>query len=217
MIAMADAGIDARLYRRLSRRNRLVSILRLGVPAMGILVLLGLIVQIYLASFTGRFSVGRIEVTPEAISVDAPEYTGILEDGSAYRVWSERARAATERTDLIDLTDAHLVIDRTDGVQMQVDADAAQLDTSRQLTIVPGSADIADTTGTTGTLTDSVFDWDAQKLTTSGAVSIDYADGSNVRSQGLEYDAATKVWTFSRAVVTLPSTPGEDSEAGSGE
>lgn len=214
---MADAGAEPRPYRRLERRNRLVSILRLGIPAMGLVVLLGLLMQIYLASFTGRFSVGRVEVTPEAIVVDAPEYAGILEDGSAYRVWAETARAASARTDLIDLTRAQLVVDRTDGVQMQVDAERAQLDTSRQLTIVPGTADIADTTGTVGTLADSVFDWEAQQLTTSGAVVIDYADGSRVRSQGLEYDAASKVWTFSRAVVTLPSTPGENAAAGSGD
>ncbi|KKB07910.1 hypothetical protein [Devosia chinhatensis] len=214
---MADAAVKLGRHHRLIRRNRMVAILRLGIPAMGAIVLAGLLVQIYLASFTGRFGVGRIEVTPEAVVVDAPEYAGILADGSVYRVWAERARARTERTDLIDLVGAQLVVDRTDGVQMQVDARAAQLDTMGQLTIVPEQAEIADTTGTVGTLTDSTFDWDAQTLTTNGPVAIDYADGSTVRAEGLVYDAAGKVWTFSRAVVTLPSTPGEDRRAGSGD
>ncbi len=214
---MAGATGDLRLHQRLERRNRLVSILRLGLPAMGLIVLLGLVVQIYLGSLTGRFGVGRIEVTPEAVIVDAPEYAGVLEDGSSYRVWAEQARAELGRTDLINLSTAQLVVDRPDGVQMQVDAAAAQLDTTNELTIVPGLADIADTTGTVGTLTDSVFHWGSQTLKTSGDVAIDYADGSSVRSKGLEYNAAAKVWTFSRAVVTLPSTPGENPDAGSGE
>lgn len=212
---MAAAGLA--IHRRLARRNRLVAILRIGVPLLGLVVLLGLSVQIYLASFTGRFGIDRISVTPEEVVVDAPEYAGILEDGSAYRVWAGSARAATAQTELIDLGDAHLVLDRVDGVQLQADADRAQLDTASRLTLVPGEADIADSTGTTGTLTDSVFDWGAQLLTTRGPVVIDYADGTSVRAEGLTYDAAAIVWTFSRAVVTLPSTPGENPASGSGD
>jgi len=211
---MADTTQHLQLHRRLDRRNRLVGILRVGLPAIGLFVLIGLLVQIYLGSFTGRFGVGQVEITPEAVIVDAPEYAGILEDGSAYRVWAETARARTERTDLIDLAGANLVVDRADGVQMQLDASAAQLDTTQQLTMIPGLANVADSTGTNGTLTDSVFDWDAQSLVTNGPVVIDYADGTNVRSEGLSYDAIAKVWTFSRAVVTLPATPRETSGSG---
>ena len=214
---MAALPGQLRIHRRLERRNRLVAVLRIALPGMGLIVLAGLLAQIYVASFTGRFGVGRIEVSPESILVDAPEYAGILGDGSAYRVWAARAWAATDRTDLIDLSGAHLVVDRPDGVQMQVDAQDALLETTEQLTLVPGQADIADSTGTVGTLADSVFDWQAQVLTTRGAVSIDYADGSTVRAQGLVYDAAAKVWTFSRSVVTLPATPGEDVRSGSGD
>lgn len=211
---MAGAAADLRVYRRLERRNRLIGVLRLLVPAMGALVLTGLVLQLYLSSLTGRFAVGRIEVTPDAVTVEAPEYAGILEDGSSYRVWAGAARAALESTERIDLSDAHLQVQRPDGVRIEVDAAEAQLDTAGQLTLVPGLADIADTTGTTGTIRDSVFDWQAQRLTSRGAVAIDYADGSGVRAEGLDYDAASKVWTFSRAIVTLPSTPGETPGSG---
>lgn len=214
---MTGAAAQLQMHRRLGRRNRLVAILRIGIPLLGALVLAGLLVQIYLASFTGRFGVGRIEVTPDAIHVEAPEYAGLLEDGSAYRVWAGSARAATDNTELIDLDDAHLLIDRTDGVQMQVDAIAAQLDTYTQMTMVPGLADVADSTGTTGTLTNSIFDWQSQVLTSEGPVAIDQADGTTVRAEGLVYDAAAMVWTFSRAVVTLPATPGESSASGPGD
>ncbi|WIY52884.1 hypothetical protein O9Z70_15745 [Devosia sp. YIM 151766] len=214
---MAGATAQLQMYQRLARRNRFVAMLRLGIPAMGLVVLAGLMVQIYLASFTGRFGVGRIEVTPETIIVDAPEYAGILSDGSAYRVWAETAQAHRARTDLIALSGAHLVIDRVDGVQLQIDAAAAQLDMAGQITTIPELADIADSTGMTGTLTDSVFDWEAQTLNTKGAVSIDNADGSTVRAEGLVYDAEAVVWTFSRAVVTLPIATGEKSISGPGD
>ena len=98
-----------------------------------------------------------------------------------------------------------------------MEARAAQLDTTNQLTLVPGLANVADSTGTTGVLNDSVFDWHSQLLTTKGAVAIDYADGSSVRARGLVYDAANVVWTFDRSVVTLPSTPGEDPAESTGD
>jgi lipopolysaccharide export system protein LptC len=215
-MAMSTAQLLSPVHRRLLRRNRLVGLLRLAVPALGAVVLLALLVQIVLSSFGGRFSVGQITISPDAVTVEAPDYIGVLQDGSAYRVSAISARAAATRPDLIDLAEAKLVLDRIDGVQLTADASTAQLDTTGQLTIIPGVADVADSTGTTGTLRNSVFDWQAQLLTTKGAVAIDYADGTSVRATGLVYDAATMIWTFERSVVTLPSTPGED-EASDGD
>jgi lipopolysaccharide export system protein LptC len=207
---MPQPAGNSLIYRRLARRNRMVGVLRFVVPLFGALVLGGLIGQIYLASIGGQFGIAQLSVSPESITIEAPEYVGALADGSSYRVWAEQAEAATESSDLIDLANARLVIDRIDGVQLTMEAISAQLDTTNQLTLVSGVADVADSTGTTGTLVDSVFDWQAQTLTTRGRVVIDYADGSGVRAAGLVYDAANVIWTFEQSVVTLPSTPGED-------
>jgi hypothetical protein len=49
MTAHADADTRLRTYQRLTARNRIVAILRIGVPAIGIVVLVGLIGQIYLS------------------------------------------------------------------------------------------------------------------------------------------------------------------------
>lgn len=214
---MRAAAAQSGVYRGLRRRNRIVGVLRYAVPALGALVLVALATQIYLASFSGRFGVGQVTITPDSITIDAPEYVGVLEDGSLYRVWAANARAETSNTDLVDLTEARLTLDRIDGVQLQVDAATAFLDTGRDLTMVPGLADVADSTGTVGTLYDSVFDWQTRQLTTRGPVAIDYADGSTVRAEGLVYDAEAIIWTFSRSVVTLPSTPGEDDAPASGD
>jgi len=197
-------------YQRLARRNRLVGVLRVVVPLVGVLVLGSLVGQLVLANLSGRFGIQRLSVTPEAITVEAPEYVGALADGASYRVWAETARAEAQSSELFHLTNASLVLNRADGVQLTMEARQAQLDTARQLTLVPGIAEVADSTGTTGTLRDSIFDWHSQLLTTRGAVAIDNADGSTVRAQGLVYDASSMIWTFERSVVTLPATPGED-------
>jgi lipopolysaccharide export system protein LptC len=214
---MTASAAPRQSYQRLVRRNRTINVLRFVVPMVGALVLGGLMAQIYLASLTGRFGIDQLSITPDAVAIEAPEYVGVLADGSSYRVWAETARATAERSDLIDLTKARLVINRIDGVQLVMEAETAQLDTTNQLTLVPGRADVSDSTGTTGTLDDSIFDWQNQVLTTRGPVLIDYADGSGVRAEGLVYDAADIVWTFEGSVVTLPSTPGEDEAKAAGD
>lgn len=200
------------IHARLIRRNRLVAILRVGVPVLGALVLVLLATQIYLASFTARFGIGQVTVTPDSVAIEAPEYVGHLEDGAAYRVSARSAHAPADRTSLIDLNEAKVVLDRTDGVQFTADAAFAQLDTIAELTLVSGVADISDSDGMTGILRDSVFDWRSQMLTARGPVEIEQPDGTTVRAGGLVYDAGAVVWTFSRAVVTLPYTPGEDGQ-----
>lgn len=197
------------LFRQLQRRNRRVDVLRVLVPLLGILVFAVLTAQIYVSSLGSRFGIGQVSVSPDSVSVDAPEYAGLLDDGANYRVSAAQARAATSQPDLINLAEAAVEVVRPSGVRMSAEAAHAQLDTTRQLVLIPGHTDISDSTGTSGTLSDSVFDWVDQVLTAKGPVAIDYADGSTVRAKGLVYDARKRLWTFSGATVTLPATPGE--------
>lgn len=209
MTVSASGSDRTARYHRIEARNRRVAVLRRAVPLLGVAVLAVLGLQIYVGSIGARFSIGQLSVTPDGITVDAPQYAGVMKDGSLYRVEAVAARADAERTDLIALSEASLEVVRAGGVTMTAQAARGQLDTTRQLVIVPGLTEIGDSTGTSGTLHQSVFDMDAQVLTTEGPVAIDYADGATVRAEGLVYDATTTVWTFSRAVVTLPDTPGD--------
>ena len=208
MIAPTEAATRLRTYQRLTQRNRIVAILRIGVPAIGVVVLLGLVGQIYLSGLGARFGIGQITVTREAVNVDAPEYAGVLDDGSRYHVSATSAQATLEATDLIVLADAGVSVIRTNGMTTNAKADTAQLDTTRELVIIPGRADVTESTGTVAVLNDSVFDWREQTLTTTGAVTIDYADGTHLVAKGLVYNTKSLTWTFSGATVTLPKTPG---------
>jgi lipopolysaccharide export system protein LptC len=134
----------------------------------------------------------------------------VLDDGSRYHVAATSAQATLEATDLIALTDAALTVIRTNGVTTEAKASAAQLDTTKELVIIPGQAHVTESTGTIGLLNDSVFDWREQTLTTKGGVVVDYADGSHLVAKGLVYHAKSMTWTFSGATVTLPETPGAE-------
>lgn len=204
----ADAAERFAIYRRLAARNRIVTILRIGVPVLGAIILVALVGQIYLSSLANRFGIGRVEVTRDSIKVEAPQYSGVLEDGTTYHVWAANARAALDASDQIVLTDAALTMQRLNGVTMDVAAPSAVLDTTREVVVIEGIAHVEDSTGTAGTIVDSVFDYAGQTLLGKGAVHIDYADGTTLDGTGMTYDAVGMVWTFSRASVNLAATPG---------
>jgi hypothetical protein len=206
----ADAAERLAIYRRLQGRNRIVAILRVGVPALGAILLVSLVGQIYISSLSSRFGVGRISVTREAVSVEAPQYAGVLDDGTTYKVWAAAAQASVDATDHIGLTSAALTLTRRNGVTMEVNAPIAVLDTTREVVTIQGIAYVEDSTGTSGTIYDSVFDYVSQTLLGKGEVHIDYADGTTLDGTGMTYDARSMVWTFSGANVNLPSTPGEE-------
>ncbi|MGV8854534.1 MAG: hypothetical protein ACOH2L_07775 [Devosia sp.] len=206
----ADAVQRQAIYRRLERRNRLVAILRIGVPLLGVIVLTGLLGQIYLSSLTGRFGVGQVSVSSEAITIDVPEYSGVLDNGTTYRVWASSARAAIESPNQIVLTQAELTMRRTTGVTTQIKADHAVLDAGLETVTIPGVANVAESSGTAGTIVDSVFDYAAQALLGRGAVHVDYADGTTLDGTGMTYDVDTAAWTFSRVTVNLPYKPGSE-------
>lgn len=198
------------LYRRLAARNRRVARLRVLVPVAGVIILATLIGQIYLSSLSSRFGISQVKLSPDSIIIDKPDYAGILGDGSHYRVTSQSARAPANRSDLIDLVQATLSIDRASGTRMDARAPFAQLDTSNQLVIIDGIASALESTGTLSKFYRSVFDWSAQTLTSQGPVAIDYADGATLVADTMLYDSKTAVWTFTNVTVTLPSTPGAD-------
>lgn len=208
MMLHPDKAQRHAVYQRLMARNRIVSILRIGVPALGLVALALLLGQIYLSSLTSRFGLGQITVTRDTVSVESPEYAGLLDDGTAYRVSATAAQAPTAATDQIALSNAYLTMTRPDGVVTTVEAKAAVLDTTNELVTIKDVANIATSEGTSGVVADSIFDYKTQSLTGRGPAIIDYADGTHLVAEGLTYDARTLVWTFTRATVTLPDTPG---------
>lgn len=211
MRAAAAHPDGLRLYRALERRNRIVGVLRWAVPLVGVGAFGFLVVQIVLAQILGQFEIGRIAIAPDAVTIDGPEYAGVLEDGSLYRVRADSATSRFASPDMIDLTNGTVHIERSNGVTMEITAPEARLDTAREIIHIEGIAEVADSTGTSGILYNSEFDWNAQVLVSEGPVEIDYADGTRLDAGGLVYEAATAMWTFSGVKVILPDTPGAES------
>jgi hypothetical protein len=185
-----------------------VGVLRIGVPLLGLVILVALLIQIYVSSLGDSFSIGQVSVTPDTISVEAPEYSGILGNGTTYSVSAATAKASPTATNLISLTEAGLTMTKVDGVMINVNAQFAVLDTNNETVTIKDLAYVEDSTGTTGVVVDSVFDYASQSLVGQGPVSIQYADGTTLDAVGMAYDLEQANWTFNQADVTLPETPG---------
>lgn len=197
------------IYRGLRLRNRLVAILRIGVPALGAIVLGAIVIQMAVAALEREFGFSNIRIEHDAVTVDSPRYAGAFGDGSTYFVTAQSARAGLDAFNRISLSGVTVSLTRGNGDKMGAEAAEASIETHDQLIVIPGDANVADSRGTKGVLTGAEIDWPHQTLKTKGPVHFVNGAGATIDAQGLDYDARTRTWTFHRATVTLPQTPGD--------
>jgi len=205
------ADTQQRLARRqaLVARNRLVSILRIGLPALGIVVVVLFFLQILLASFLNDFRIGNITVSGDSVAIDTPSYSGVTADGDLYTISAQGASTAITNLNLIAISNGELAVTQPDGEQMWARTAHGSFDSIAQTMTIPGVADVSNSSGDKGTLRQVVVDVPHKLLTASGPVAIQFQDGSKLAAEGMRYDAHTRIWTFDRATLVVPDA-GED-------
>jgi lipopolysaccharide export system protein LptC len=210
MAARAETA-DQRLaiYRKLGAHNRLITLLRFGVPALGVAVFLILASQIYLASIGKEFGIAGLTIDRTMATLQAPRYAGVMADGTTYNVKAGEARAALSATNVIDLTNASIVFSNPGTKQTTATAKQATLDTVSQQVQIDAITDVTSSDGTIGRFTNTRIDWAAQMLNSVGGAHLEFADGTKLDADTATYDMEKAVWIFSRVTVTMPSTPGE--------
>jgi hypothetical protein len=207
MTARADTAAQRlALYEGLVQRNRIVSILRIGLPLLGLLVVVLFFLQIFIASLVNPFGIGRVHFAGDTVAVDTPTYSGVMANGDLYTISAEGASTAVTALDVIDITNGSLTLKRTDGEVMMARASRAAFETGGQILTIPGTATVADSDGDSGTLQQVVIDVPRQTLKATGPVHLISKDGSTVQSGGLSFDAKTGIWDFGRATLTVPES-----------
>lgn len=208
------SDIRARTYKRLMGRNRRVAVARWAVPILGTLVFLALAAQIYISRLGGQLSLAGLTIDRNTAVIEAPEYAGVLSDGTAYRVAASQARAPLGSTDKITLLGAWVVLTDPDGGVTKAEAAEALLDTTSQEIYIEGAADVENSDGTLGRFEDVTIDWQTQVFTATGGASLLFEDGTTIVADGAVYSIQSGQWQFTRSTVSLPQTPGADDEAG---
>jgi len=201
------------IYASLTNRNRLVSVLRFGLPAIGAIILAGLAVQLYIGSLVPDFGFANISLDRDNLVVDTPSYSGVGAGGTLYRVEAASARAALGNTDLIHMNGARFSMTQPGGTAFIADADTAQLHLSAQRVSVTGETRISGDSGLSGTIVDARINIEAQSLVSDGPANLVFSNGTTLTADTMAYEAETEVWTFNGVTLDFPATPGEESYA----
>lgn len=205
----ASAARRIALLDRLEQRNRVIGVLRIGVPVLGVLVLAGLVVQIGLASLGRDFGIAHVRFAGDSVVVDTPTYSGVMANGNVYRISAEAAQTALTSLSIIELRNATATVTRPDGTGISVHMPAADFNAILQIMTVPGAFEFADTAGSAGSVTNATFSLPAQLLQSVGPVSLRFTNGTTLSAHGMTFDARTGKWQFTGATLTVPDLPPE--------
>ena len=190
----------------LGARNRIVSILRIGVPALGVLVLVAFFLQIFVASLAEQFGIGRLSFSGDKVVVDTPSFSGVMEDGDLYTLSAEGASTPVTSLNVIDIRNGMLTLKKPDGRVMTARAENSHFDTLRQVLTIPETAVVGDSAGNAGTLQQVEVDVPAQSLAAKGPVHLRLHGGATIDSEGLTYASKTGLWNFGHATVVIPES-----------
>lgn len=208
MLASAqNAEERSQIYAALGRRNRLVRILRVGLPALGALVLASLVLQLVIGSLLNDFGISNIRIDRENLVVDTPSYSSMTADGTMYSVSSQDARASLGDTDLLHLTTAQLTVAKPSGSTMSAKATEAEMRLSSQRVFVPGEMEFSDSQGTTGIIVGVHADLVGETMVSDGPAHIVYHNGTRLEADTMSYDGKAQTWVFNGAslVVAAPA------------
>jgi lipopolysaccharide export system protein LptC len=192
---------------RLTTRNRIVSVLRIIVPAAGAAALLVLVAQIYVANTLRQYGISGIRIDRGALVMDAPQYSAVGSDGSRYNATARDAHAAIGDPKMITMDEVSLELARAKGNTLRLTAETAVADTARNVVTVPGTATLRDDKGMHGTLSRVRADLDAGTAVGEGPVDVTFAGGAHLTADGMHYDGAAQSWSFTRVTLVLPGLP----------
>ena len=209
MLASAqDAATRSRIYSQLEQRNRLVTVLRIGLPVMGLLVLAALVLQIVIATLLDQFGISNLRIDRDNLVVETPSYSSMTADGTMYSVASDDARAALGDTDMLHLTGAKLTVTKPNGSWMKADAESADMRLSEQSVYVAGAMGIADSRGTDGIIHGVHANLVSGSMVSEGRANIRYHNGTTLDAETMAYDGKRQLWQFNRVTLVVPGTPG---------
>lgn len=209
VMAAPSAEPRARLYRALSRRNRMVAALRIILPILGVVGLVVVAGAIILDHLSSRFSISGIKIDRENLVVDTPELSSTLADGTTVTLEAQSAHILTTDSDKVALSTVKFASALANGPHLAAKAANAQLTLSRQLVDVPGTTEFTSSDGGHGTAEQLKVDVLGLKISTAGAVDFQFGDGNRLSAADMAYDHKTGTWVFHKVNLWISSTPGE--------
>lgn len=200
----------ARLYRALTRRNRVVGALRILLPVVGLVGLVGVAGAIVLDHLSSRFSISGIKIDRENLVVDTPELSSTLHDGTTVSLSAQSAHILATDSDKVALSEVRFASALANGPELSATAAQAQLTLSRQVVEVPQVTEFVSSDGGQGTAAQLKVDVMGLKISTAGPIDFRFGDGNRLSAANMNYDHASGTWVFHKVNLWISSTPGEE-------
>ena len=207
-MSQATPSTRFELYQRFARRNRLVDVLRIGVPMAGALVLAIPVVQIAISAVGDIIPIQGIRLENDTLVIDAPRFEGRTATGTVYAMVAERAESRIGNLDVADLYDLSIDIEGAGDYRASADFTSAQWTMSTEQLTSNEDVTVVDSTGAHGLLAGIEIDWPGQVITSDGPVRFDFDTGTTLLADTMRHDMDAALWQFSR--VSLDMVPQAD-------
>lgn len=195
------------LYRRFARRNRLVAVLRVAVPVVGVLLLCVPLVRLGLSMVAETVSVGGVRLERDTLVIDAPRFTGTTGAGEVYAMTARTAQTRVGDLDTADLADLEVTLTGEGGYRAEARFSSAQWVMSAERLSSNEDVFVSDTTGADGVLAGVEVDWPAQIVTSEGPIAFSFSAGGQLRARTMRHDIANATWQFSNVSLLMTPTP----------
>jgi hypothetical protein len=192
---------------KLLLRNRLVAILRIGVPAIGIVVFAALALQIYVGNLVAQYGISGVFIDRGNLVVETPSFEASGADGTLYSMAAEAARASLTQPDELVLTGATLNIAPPGAPFYRAIAKGAIFSTTTQELRIDGSLEVAGESGMQGTIDGLMVNMQKRSALANGAVQLAFPDGTAFNAASMSYDSEGRTWHFTKVNMTLIDTP----------
>ena len=158
----ADSRGDiGRTYRAALRHSRHVRVLRLGVPA-GILAVLLMVVAANYMPPIGRFrlpgELGKLVIHGTKITMEQPRLTGFTNDSRAYEFTANAAAQDITKPDLVELHKPHAKIQMQDKSTVTMSAVSGVYNMKSELLKLSEDINLVSSTGYEGRLSEAQID-----------------------------------------------------------
>lgn len=197
----------ARARRAAAGHSRRVRLLRIALPVLAAVIVVGFGAVTLVRSFAPGLDISALRLSSDGIVMEKPRLSGHGPDRS-YEITAARAVQSLTETDRIDLEKIKAVITMSDGRVVDVSARSGIFNNKKELLTLEHDIVISSSAGDSGSLSSAVIDLKTGNMTTDRPVDL----GS--KTFAIQAGAATSanngnMLTFSKGVkVTItPASP----------
>jgi lipopolysaccharide export system protein LptC len=208
----------ARLFRAAARHSRIVRILRVGIPIVGISVLLIMIFVAWLdpLRLLTDLPIGLrdVVISGNKIKMEQPRLSGFTRDARPYELAARSAAQDITKPHVIELSDLRAKMQMSDKTTVELSAASGVFDTKAERLTLEKDILVKSSSGYEGRLSEAVVDTRTGNIVSDKPVVVKMLQ-TTINANGLEIEQAGDLVHFNGGVA-MQLMPNKDPEPGKG-